>query len=228
MSQEPDPYAMQPAASRSWSDIWISALTKPSVETYEGIISDPDASPNRGYKWVFLAGLVASVVTFLISAVITGLAGADAAEAYGLGALAGGSLLQLFCIAPFAAVMSVIGLIISAGVTQFFASALGGTGTYSKLVYALAAYAAPLSLITAVISPIPGVNCLAIPLGFFGLVLNVIANKAVNQFSWGRAIASSVVFIAALLVLVAVLVIVLLALLGPAIGEVFSDIVENI
>lgn len=228
MPQEPESHAMQPAAVRSWSDIWISALTKPSVNTFEEIVNDPNASTSRGYRWVFLAGLVASALTSLISMVIIGFQGADSPDTSGIAALAGGSLLQLVCFAPVAAVLSVIGLMISAGITQFFAGALGGTGSYSRLVYAFAAYAAPLSLVTGVVSPIPLVNCVAIPLGLFGLVLNVIANKAVNQFSWERAIASSVIFIVGILVLVAVLVIVILALLGPAIGDIFSDIVQNI
>ena len=160
--------------------------------------------------------------------ILAGITGPDTPDSSGLGSLAGGSVGLLLCTVPFAAVMSVIGLVISAGITQFFAGALGGTGSYSKLVYAFAAYSAPLSVITGVIGAIPLVNCLAIPLGFYGLALNVIANKAVNQFSWGRAIVSSVIFIAAILIFVAVLVIIGLALLGPVIGEIFSDIVQNI
>ena len=49
------------------------------------------------------------------------------------------------------------------------------------------------------------------------------AVKAVNQFGWGKAIASSVLPLA--LILVPVAVIAILLLLGPVIGNVFSNIV---
>ena len=228
MSQEPEPQASPPAASPSWSEVWISALTKPSVATYEGIVNDPEASPSRGYTWVLIAALIASAVSVVFNMILAGITGPDTSGASGLGAFAGSSIGLLLCLVPFAAVMSLIGLVISAGITQFFASALGGIGSYSKLVYAFAAYSAPLSLVTGVLGAIPLINCLTIPTGLYGLALNVIANKAVNQFSWGRAIVSSVIFIAAILVFVAVLVIIGLALLGPVIGDIFSDIVQNI
>lgn len=75
----------------------------------------------------------------------------------------------------------------------------------------------------------PLVNCLAFPLGIYGLVLNAIAVKAVHQFSWGRALAASFALLAvALLCLLPVFVIVVLAILGPAIGNIFSNIVNEI
>ena len=105
---------------------------------------------------------------------------------------------------------------------------LGGTGTYAKLAYAFAAYLAPLTLVSSFISAIPLVNCLTLPIAIYGIVLNVIAVKAVHQFGWGKALASSVLVFAGILLVVAVGVIVILALLGPAIGTVFSNIVEGI
>ncbi|MCK5319696.1 MAG: hypothetical protein KAJ55_17420 [Anaerolineales bacterium] len=229
MSQEvAPPPSMQPAASQPWSEVWISAITRPSVENYEDFISYPDATANRGYKWIFIAGLVASILGLLLNLAITSLFGEGTPDPYSLTSLFGGSIIFLVCLAPITAILGVVGLMISAGITQFFAGALGGTGTYSKLAYAFAAYYAPLSIVTSLLSPIPFLNCLAFPLGLYGIVLNVIANKAVNQLSWGKAIASSVVIIFGILALVAVCVIVILALLGPAIGNVFSTIITDI
>jgi hypothetical protein len=125
----------------------------------------------------------------------------------------------------------VLGLMISAGLTQLIASALGGTGSYSKLVYAFATYSAPLAIISSIVGSIPYVNYLAFPLSIYGMVLNVIAVKAVNQFGWGKAIASSWLILASILlvvVLVAVMVIAILTLLGPIIGSVFSGIIQGL
>ena len=86
---------------------------------------------------------------------------------------------------------SVLAVVIGAGVTHGIGRALGSTGTYSQLVYAMATYLAPWSLITMVVGSIPLVNYLVLPLAIYGIVLNVIAVKAANHFGWGKAIAAS-------------------------------------
>jgi hypothetical protein len=50
------------APSYSWSEVWIKALTRPSVETYQSIVNDPRARPNRAYIWVAVAGLIGYVI----------------------------------------------------------------------------------------------------------------------------------------------------------------------
>jgi hypothetical protein len=105
---------------------------------------------------------------------------------------------------------------------------LGGVGSHSELVYAQAAFLAPLTLMIDVLGVIPFINCLIFPLAIYGVVLNVISIKAVNRFGWGKAIASSVLIWGAALWLVSVFVIVILALTGPAVGHVFSNIIQEI
>lgn len=202
----------------SWKEVWISAITKPSTETYERILQDPKSSANRAYGWVFISSLVGGAIGILISSIIPG-----ENELYpGLGLVT-----SMLCL-PVLAAISVIGLAISSGITQLVASALGGTGTYSKLVYAWAAYLAPIGFISSVIASIPLVNILGFPLVIYGMVLNVIAVKAVHQFGWGRAVASSVLILVGILVFVACAVIIALAVVGPAVGNVFSNIIQGI
>lgn len=221
MSHEPDPHIIShPAASLTWSEVWISALTRPSVATFEGFVQDPDATTRRAYNWVFISGLISYAITALGNMVFS--AGTQSTPD------TSGTLGMLICVAPIVALGSVLGLALSAGITQWIASALGGTGTYSKLAYAFAAYLAPLALISGGLTSIPYLNLLSIPLSIYGIVLNVIAVKAVHQFSWEKAIASSVLILVAILALVACMVIVVLALLGPAIGNVFSEIMRDI
>ena len=64
--------------------------------------------------------------------------------------------------------------------------------------------------------------------GIYGLVLNVMAVKAVHQFDWGRSIASSAVIWVGLLCCASVVIIVILTLMGPAIGNVFSGILNDL
>ncbi len=229
MSQEfVTPAASQPSGSFSWIQVWTNALTRPSVATFEELVRDPKATSGRAYAWVFITALIGSGFSVLIELALAGISGSASSAESGAIATLGGSIMRLVCAVPVIAVLSVLGLMISAGITQLIASAIGGTGTYSKLVYAFAAYLAPLALITGVLGAIPYVNCLTFPLGLYSIVLNVTAVKAVHQFGWGKAVASSILILAGILVVVAVVIIVILALLGPAIGSVFSNIIRDI
>ncbi len=220
------------AASLPWHQVWAKALT-PSEQSYQELISDPNATPTRAYTWVAVSSLIGGALSVLLSGLfqlLFGAAASGSSEELGVAVGSGASvlLIQLFCVVPVVVVFSVLGLMISAAIMQWIAGALGGTGTYAKLVYAFGAYVAPLTLISGLIGAIPIVNCLAFPLGIYGIVLNVTAIKAVNQFGWGKAVASSLIIVVGVLVFVACATIVLLALLGPAIGNVFSNVIEGI
>jgi hypothetical protein len=214
MSQEPGTLpAAEPGRSLSWSEAWLAALTRPSVEAYEELARDPNATTNRAYLWIIVSTLIGALIQGLVF-----LVNRDTVFA-GLG------LTTLICVAV---VGGVIGFFIWSIVTQGIARILDGQGMYSQLAYALAAYAAPLYIINSVLAYIPILNCLSIVTGIYAIVLNVIAVKAVHQFSWGRAIAASFILWLGLLVLVACLVIVALVILAPAIGNIFSNIVNEI
>ena len=209
--------------SLSWGETWVKALSQPSEESYHEIANGPGATPGKAYSWVFISTLIGyaiyMLITFFIGTNIMGVGGDDV-----LGPL----IAAVLCGAPVGGLFAVLGVMISVGISQWIANALGGTGTYSQLVYAVAAYVAPLSLISYLLSSIPYLSCLTIPLAFYGIFLNVTAVKAVNKFSWGRAIVSSVLILFLLSVFVAIIVIVVLTLLGPAIGNVFSEIISEL
>jgi pilus assembly protein Flp/PilA len=217
MSEE---YGSYQSKSLSWSETWIKALTQPSEASYAEIANDPEATPRRAYTWIFISSLIGYIIYMFVSSLL----GTNMIGERVLGSL----VAAVLCGAPIGGLLAVLGIMINAGISQLIASALGGTGTYSKLVYAVAAYTAPLSLISFFLGIIPYVNCLALPLGLYGIFLNITAVKAVNRFSWGKAVISSIVILVLLIVLVAIVVIVVLALLGPAIGNVFSDVLTEI
>lgn len=201
-------------------EIWFRALTRPSESTFDEITRDPNLSARRAYGWIILSSLVG----FILYVMIGSLTGATSS----LNQEVGSTILFLLCGAPFAVTSALVGIIFTAGVSQLIAGALGGEGSYTKLVYALSAYVAPLGLITSLLSAIPFALLLAYPLGLYGIFLNILAIKAVNKFGWGRAAISSIAILILLFALVAIVVIVILALLGPAIGEVFSEIQQGI
>jgi hypothetical protein len=217
-----------PPAQQSFSDIWIKALTQPSAATYEDFVARPGVSLGRAFSWVFVCSFLGSIVTFL-GFILTGRFSNFPFSQSPQFAQAARLPFYLFvCGVPFSAVMSIVGLVIVSGISQIVARMLGGTGTFTQLAYAVAAYAAPLSLVTSLLSVIPLIACLNVLLGIYGLVLNVIAVKAVHRFDYGRAVISSAALLILLLVIVACFMIVVLSLLGPAVGTVFSNIIQGV
>jgi hypothetical protein len=223
-----------PSIPLPWYQVWLKALTSPNVATYQDLVSRPGVTLGKACLWVGV-GLLATVVATAISVVLflafSSLSLLDPAAQEGIDALSalGGSAVLIACLVPFAAVAAILGLLISAGISHLLARALGGTGTYEQLAYAIAAYSAPGSIVSSAISFIPCVGAVVgFALSFYLLFLNVLAIKAVHNISWGRAVISSVLFLAIVLALVACGVIVFLALMGPAIGNVFSGIVGEI
>jgi hypothetical protein len=224
------PDALPSSIGLPWYKIWWKALV-PEGEAYEIIAADPRASVGRACLWVFATNLVCSGIMMLLFGAIVGLAVLSTADASGEEALAGLGItaVVLVCLAPVIyGIMGVVGLLMMSGLSHTIASALGGTGTFTKLTYAFGAYLAPLMIVSMVISFIPIVNYLGFVVGIYGLVLNIMAVKAVHRLDWGRSIASSAIIWVGLLCCVAFVVIMILTLMGPSIGNVFSSILEDL
>lgn len=199
--------------SYSWNQVWITALTEPSVKSYEALIEDPKASVNRAVIWLFVSLSLPFFLVMLVGA-MAGTASTDSNVS--------GILVTLFC-APVLAAFYILNLAIRVGITHGIAKALGGEGQFGSLFYAFAAFEAPLGILASVFSSIRILNCLVLFLGLYGLVLSVIATMAVYRLNTGRAIVASFGLVV-VLIGVAILLIFILALLGPQIGSVFSEI----
>ena len=154
----------------------------------EQLLLDPNATPGTAYKWMAIAGLVTYGIAGLVAMFLLGILGGGM-----FGLMLGG--LAPYCLlgAVIVPLVSVLGLMINAGLAHVAASAMGGTGTYDELAYAYATFQAPLALITAVLSVIPCVQYVSYAIGLYILVLNVLAVQAVHKFGAGKAIVSAVV-----------------------------------
>lgn len=229
MSMEPaQPAAEMATARQAFTDVWIKALTQPSVATYEDFVSRPGVTLGRAFTWVFIGSFVGSIFAFLGIILSGNLSALGLEQAPGI---AQGTRLPFYlfvCGVPISAAFSIVGLVIIAGVSQLVARMLGGTGTFTQLAYAFSAYVAPMSIVTSLLGLIPFVSCLNALLGLYGLFLNVVAVKAVHRFDWGRAVISSLAFVAVIVLLAACVAVVFLALLGPVIGNVFSNVIQGL
>ena len=198
----------------SWFEAWRMALTRPNEETFRNLADDPNGSLGRALGWIAITSAISFLITtaaqLLFSSFLGGPGAFEALEQEAGLLIPGGLLIAgvFACGLPMVAIVSAIGILIYSGIVQFTASAFGGEGTFTEMTYALAAFTAPLTLISGAIGWIPVVNCLAIPLGIYSLVLTLLAVKSVNRISWGKTIG-----IFAVLLLVGALVAVVLGLL---------------
>ncbi len=202
-----------------WSEAMVNAMTKPAPSTFADLAHNPSANITTGLGWIFAFSALGSVLSVILGLI---LGASSNLSTSGISTSAAG--VSRLCIAPLAGILSVIGFVISTGLQNIIAKAIGGTGTYEQLVYAEAAFTAPIGVITSILSVIPVVNLLNLPLALYRLVLSASAIKGVHNFGWGKAVAALIVIPIFLTILIAVAIVLLLAVSGPAIGNIFSNI----
>jgi hypothetical protein len=206
-----DPNADPLPQKMSDFEIWRLALTRPNESAYERIYNDPDATLGRAIAWIaissgaaYIIGALAQLLIFQLLPLSSFMEGAEDVFA---GELISGmsTTFILACGLPVSILMSTLGILIFSGLLHFIAGALGGNGSFERLVYTLAAISAPGSIISALLSIIPLVNCLTIPLALYMFVLNILAVKVAHNLSWGTAMGSMLTLII-LFILIAVVI----------------------
>ena len=230
---------VEPAPGVSgWLPVWIKAVTKPNEQTFVEITSSPEATSKTAFIWVFIAGTLSGLVTGLMQVAL--LAAGFQSQGFGqfssaAGRGIGASLGFAVCGAPVVGLLSVIGLAISAAIIQWIAKLFGGTGSFEKLAYGLAAITVPVTLVTMFLTPLSAVPYLGIctgllsaGIGLYALFLQITAVKAVNGFGWGPAIGSVLLPGLVIGLVCACIVGVSLAILGPKIAEIFTQIQQGI
>jgi hypothetical protein len=169
--------------SLPWYKVWIDALFRPSVAVYQTFLQDIHATPKRAYTWLIICGLINGVVSAFV----------QPPQRISIVIVAG---------APLHAIAAVLLVILVAGLIQLLAQALGGTGTYSKLVYALGTFNAPTTIISSLLLVIPYGLWINAAFGVYWAILSAIAVKVVHQFGWRKTIvATSPVIILAILLI---------------------------
>lgn len=168
--------------SLSWFETWIKALTRPSVAAYEEIISDPNAGPKRAVIWIIAISLIGLFIPIIGDSLVGTGRIRSIYQANGL----------IFWVSLlYTPVVVLIQVVLPVGISQLIAALLGGSGTFSELIYANAAYLAPLILITYLLIGIPYAFFLILPIALYAGFLYVTALKAVHKFGWGKAILST-------------------------------------
>ena len=225
-----------------WVSVWIKAVTKPSEQTFIDITESPNANAKTAYIWVFIAGTISAIIQTFAATIrmATGAASQfsqiPGLEKYFPQSSSGGgsfvvSLIGGLCASPFAGLLTILFFALFVAIIQWIAKLFGGTGTYEKLLYALAAITVPMTIVSSLfvllgVIPLVGI-CLGVisfGVGIYSLVLQLMALKAVNRFGWGQAAGS--LFLPGIVVFIVCALVVggSLLFLGPEIGNVFKGI----
>lgn len=217
---------------------WLKALTRPNEQNFAEMALSAGASPNKAYLWVFLTNLVNMLVAFALQGVnmrqMQQFLPPEAGQYFSQPA-GGVGLVGALCGAPISAALSVLFFALGVAIVQWIAKMFGGRGDYGKLAYVMGAIAAPVALLSAILtllSAIPFIGILfglvSAVVGLYTLFLNITAVKGVNQFGWGQAIGSVLLPGAVIFLLVCCCVVAALMLMGPMVGDIFSSINQSL
>jgi hypothetical protein len=112
----------------------------PSVYSFDQILADPQMSASRPFLWIAIIWVTASVVSVI--------SGSAQAQEYGT-INSWGLLILLLVIEPL---YGVINLVVGCGINHVIACLLGGSGTYTRMLYAYGSVQAPTILVASVLS----------------------------------------------------------------------------
>jgi hypothetical protein len=194
-------------ARRSYAfyDVWMTVLSMTRMDTYVKMLDDPEAGAGRAFEWMAYSGIISGLLLPL--SILANPQFAQLKNMPELARLFGNTETTAFLVmlalvmALLTPIFSVIGLAISAGIQNFLAGFMGGTGDYGSTAYALAAYLAPIAILSAAIGAIPVVGqCLTSVFGIYSIILNMRALQASHSLSIGQAL--GVIFAPAILIVI--------------------------
>jgi hypothetical protein len=144
-------------------------------------------------------------------------------------AMAVGAGQNVLCSLCSTLIGALAGFYLGNGLVYLGARIFGGTGDFTTQAYLASLFAIPVGIVSGLAGLVPCVGLIvALAVSVYAVVLNVRAVKVVHNLTTGQAVAAVLVPALVIGVLVACLVVVMLVILGPAIGNVFENIVTNL
>ena len=163
-------------------EIWIRAITRPMLATYQELLEEePNPSLGTALLWMAVYGAILAMGIEILSFVTR------LGEHPDMASLLCGPIVVLVT----AVTGAVIGFFVGSGIHFVSAKILGGEGTFVRQSYLLAAACAPMSIISVCLVVLP---CVGPLLGLVSILymlwLAVLALQAAHRFTAGRAVAS--------------------------------------
>ncbi|MBZ0308490.1 MAG: YIP1 family protein [Anaerolineae bacterium] len=182
--------------------VWWEAVLRPA--SFDSLLNDPQVSITRALLWVAAATGISTALQVSLGALFQAALGTDSSF-YTLfnflfDEVSEGQtfLLGLFCAVPVGMLLAVVVVLIGGGILHGISRLFGGDGTLEDLIYLMAAYTAPISLINGVFAPLPYIGLLSFLITLYSFGLQVMAVKTVHHLGWPQAIFAVVVPMAGL------------------------------
>ncbi len=219
--------AASPAGPRPFGD--IPALWLKILEMDETFFAQeaPRASGTNTFISVLIVTGVAVVAAVLSTLISGGLQAAILPPEYRESALvgAGAGVTGAICGGLFG---GLIGFYLGNGFIYLAARLLGGNGDYTTHTYLVSLFTVPIGAVSGVLSIIPCAGpIIALIISIYGIVLNARAVKVTHNLPTGKSVVA-VLSPALLGILLACFVIVVMMMLGPAVGEVFEEMMYEL
>jgi hypothetical protein len=163
---------------------WMRVLTQPGVPVFEQEKSSPNANLTTAIIWIVVAAIISGILSWLNSLLFSGLMSSmvGSLPPQFQGMTGAGYGLWAIIIVPVIFVLIIL-------LMHVVAQALGGQGEMGVLAYLVAAYQAPIYIL----SSIPVISCFGILFAIYGVVLSYFAVQANYGLSSGKAIVVALV-----------------------------------
>jgi hypothetical protein len=188
--------------NRSFIEIWLIALFRPRLESYQGLLQERHKSLNRTLNWIYLAAVLALIIRgfgiVIYASLEQSLQQANTAtRGLETEANTGGGGYVLMCASPILALFLLLIWVILIFSWHFIAKfIMKSQAKYEDLAFLVSASQAPLLIVATVASLIPLVNLCAYPFFLsYQSFIAVIAIKAVYNIGWGEALATHLIAI---------------------------------
>lgn len=196
---------LPPAAplNSKWYEIWLDVWAHPGEEAFWEILKEKDHSATRGFIWVAVTSLILAVASIIGYVPIYRNLTSQFGNVPNLEVFTGTIVTYGICSLILIPISAVIGFAISSGIYHLISRLFGSTGTYSDLVFCMAAVTAPAVVISGIIA-IPSVilanfpaiywlvaiffGILSVILGIYVIVMNVNAVRGAEKIGTWQAI----------------------------------------
>ena len=168
-----------------------------------------------------------AIIQSLLGGIISYFTSTTATQSAGLATVIGSMTVFVCC---FGLLVTPIAFYLNNGITFVGAQIFGGRGSFNSQAYLSSLFVAPLGFIASLgsfLSLVPSVGTYLFSAVLFGVtiyhvILTIRSFKVVHELSAGRAAAA--VLLPMAFILIPICIIAVLMLMGPAIGNVFSEI----
>jgi hypothetical protein len=186
-----------------WYEVWLDVWMHPGEEAFRGILKEQNHSATRGFIWVAVTSLILAVASIIGYVPVFRSITSQFGNLPNMDLFTGSIVTYGICSIILTPIWAIIALAITSGIFHLISRLFGGSGSYSDVVFCLAAVTAPAYIISGIISipsflllNLPAIgwlvaiffSILAVIVAVYVIVMNVNAVRGAEQIGTWQAI----------------------------------------